>query len=132
MGFIEVIFNLKTILGTKICKKRHCSFSTWCNYFIDYQGLICIAKRLRKLVLKHRLLYFATNLGLKGNWIKEIKRDVDKMHVILPFEKEFYDKHHLLPRRSSPLMTSITSPSSISDLSLNNYMKPTLPFTSWK
>jgi lipid-A-disaccharide synthase len=33
--------------------------------------------------------YIAPNMGLKENRITDIKKDVDKMYVILPFEKHF-------------------------------------------
>ncbi len=33
----------------------------------------------------------------KENRIKAIKRDIDKMYVILPFEKDFYEKKHNFP-----------------------------------
>ena len=33
----------------------------------------------------------------KENRIKDIKRDFDKMYVILPFEKDFYEKKHHYP-----------------------------------
>jgi lipid-A-disaccharide synthase len=34
-------------------------------------------------------------MGLKENRIVDIKRDIDKMYVILPFEKRFYEDKHI-------------------------------------
>jgi lipid-A-disaccharide synthase len=57
--------------------------------FIDYPGLTCASQNgLEKSDLKH-ITFLTSNLGLEENRIKEIKRDVDKMYVILPFEKIF-------------------------------------------
>jgi lipid-A-disaccharide synthase len=49
MGFVEVLFNLKTILGNiKICK-RYCQFKPDVIIFIDYPGFnMRIAKWARK------------------------------------------------------------------------------------
>jgi lipid-A-disaccharide synthase len=84
MGFVEVLFNLKTILGNiKICKMILNSKPI----FIDYPGFnMRIAKWAKeKSIPTH--YYIAPNMGLKENRITDIKKDVDKMYVILPFEK---------------------------------------------
>jgi lipid-A-disaccharide synthase len=43
------------------------------------------------------LLHIAPNMGLEENRITDIKKDVDKMYVILPFEKTFYEDKHNFP-----------------------------------
>jgi lipid-A-disaccharide synthase len=47
----------------------------------------------------------------KENRIKAIKRDFDKMYVILPFEKDFYEKKHHFPVEfvGHPLIDAIHS-----------------------
>jgi lipid-A-disaccharide synthase len=99
MGFIEVVFNLKTILGNiKICKKDILTFQPDVIIFIDYPGFnMRIAKWAREIGLKTHYYISPQIWAWKENRIKEIKRDVDKMYVILPFEKDFYEVKHNYP-----------------------------------
>nr|WP_314897380.1 lipid-A-disaccharide synthase [uncultured Flavobacterium sp.] len=97
MGFIEVIFNLKTILNNiKICKKDILKFRPDVLIFIDYPGFnLRIAKWAKELGFKTHYYISPQIWAWKESRITEIKRDIDKMYVILPFEKKFYeDKHH--------------------------------------
>lgn len=97
MGFIEVIFNLKTILNNiKICKKDILEFKPDVLIFIDYPGFnLRIAKWAKELGMKTHYYISPQIWAWKESRITDIKRDVDKMYVILPFEKSFYeDKHH--------------------------------------
>ncbi len=97
MGFVEVIFNLKTILSNiKICKKDILEFKPDVLIFIDYPGFnMRIAKWAKALNYKTHYYISPQIWAWKENRIKAIKEDVDKMFVILPFEKSFYeDKHH--------------------------------------
>ena len=97
MGFIEVVFNLKTILGNiKICKADILKFQPDVIIFIDYPGFnMRIAKWAKEIDIKTHYYISPQIWAWKENRITEIKRDVDKMYVILPFEKDFYEtKHH--------------------------------------
>jgi lipid-A-disaccharide synthase len=97
MGFIEVLFNLKTILNNiKICKKDILEFKPDVLIFIDYPGFnLRIAKWAKELGMKTHYYISPQIWAWKESRITDIKRDVDKMYVILPFEKSFYeDKHH--------------------------------------
>ena len=96
MGFIEVIFNLKTILGNiKICKKDILTFQPDVLIFIDYPGFnMRIAKWAKALGMKTHYYISPQIWAWKESRIKEIKRDIDKMYVILPFEKKFYEEKH--------------------------------------
>ena len=97
MGFIEVVFNLKTILNNiKICKKDILNFQPDVLIFIDYPGFnLRIAKWAKELGMKTHYYISPQIWAWKESRIKDIKRDIDKMYVILPFEKSFYeDKHH--------------------------------------
>ncbi len=97
MGFIEVIFNLKTILNNiKICKKDILEFKPDVLVFIDYPGFnLRIAKWAKELGMKTHYYISPQIWAWKESRITDIKRDVDKMYVILPFEKSFYEaKHH--------------------------------------
>ncbi|MCV9931511.1 lipid-A-disaccharide synthase [Flavobacterium sp. LS1R47] len=97
MGFIEVIFNLKTILSNiSFCKKDILQFKPDVLIFIDYPGFnMRIAKWAKALNYKTHYYISPQIWAWKESRITSIKHDIDKMFVILPFEKSFYeDKHH--------------------------------------
>ncbi len=95
MGFVEVLQNIRTIFNNiKFCKKDIKSYKPDALILVDYPGF------------NLRIANFAKNIGIKvfyyispqvWAWkqsrVKKIKKCVDKMFVILPFEKEFYKKH---------------------------------------
>ena len=99
MGFLEVAQNLKTILNNiKLCKNDISEFNPDAIIFIDYPGFnMRIAKWVKQR--NWRTYYYISPQiwAWKENRIAAIKRDVDKMYVILPFEKEFYEKKHNYP-----------------------------------
>ena len=99
MGFIEVVFNLKTILNNiRFCKKDISEFKPDVLIFIDYPGFnMRIAKWAKALHYKTHYYISPQIWAWKENRIKAIKNDVDKMFVILPFEKGFYEDKHLFP-----------------------------------
>ena len=111
MGFIEVVFNLKTILNNiKICKKDIQEFQPDVVIFIDYPGFnMRIAKWAKELGMKTDYYISPQIWAWKENRITDIKRDVDKMYVILPFEKDFYEKkhHYLVEFVGHPLIDAI-------------------------
>lgn len=99
MGFVEVIFNLKTILqNIKICKKDILNFKPDLIIFIDYPGFnMRIAKWAKAQNIKTHYYISPQIWAWKENRIHAIKRDIDKMYVILPFEKTFYEERHQYP-----------------------------------
>ena len=99
MGFIEVVFNLKTILNNiKSCKTDILAFEPDVIVFIDYPGFnMRIAEWAKALGMKTHYYISPQIWAWKENRIKAIKRDVDKMYVILPFEKDFYETKHHFP-----------------------------------
>jgi lipid-A-disaccharide synthase len=97
MGFVEVLFHLKTILNNiKICKKDIADFQPDVIIFIDYPGFnLRIAKWAKGEGFKTHYYISPQIWAWKESRIADIKLDVDKMYVILPFEKDFYEgKHH--------------------------------------
>jgi lipid-A-disaccharide synthase len=128
MGFIEVIFNLKTILGNiKICKKDISDFKPDVIIFIDYPGFnMRIAKWAKEKGIKTHYYISPQIWAWKESRIKDIKRDVDKMYVILPFEKEFYEVKHNFPVSfvGHPLIDAIHNQPSINanDFRTNNQL----------
>ena len=99
MGFAEVILNLKVILGNiKFCKKDILEFKPDVLVLIDYPGFnMRIAEFAKKNGIKIHYYISPQIWAWKENRIHKIKRDVDEMYVILPFEKEFYEKKHNFP-----------------------------------
>lgn len=97
MGFVEVVFNLKTILNNiKICKNDIQQFQPDAIIFIDYPGFnMRIAKWAKQRGIPTHYYISPQIWAWKENRIAAVKRDFDHLYVILPFEKEFYEgKHH--------------------------------------
>ena len=94
MGFTEVLMNLRTIFrNMDFCKKDILEYRPDALILIDYPGFnLRIAKWARPQGL--RIIYYISPQvwAWKENRVKQIRRNVDKMLVILPFEKEFYQK----------------------------------------
>jgi lipid-A-disaccharide synthase len=96
MGFAEVLLNLKTIFrNIKICKADIDQFQPDVLIFIDYPGFnMRIAKWAKTKGYKTHYYISPQIWAWKESRIKDIKRDFDKLYVILPFEKDFYEKKH--------------------------------------
>ena len=94
MGFTEVIMNLRTIFrNMDFCKADILEYAPDALILIDYPGFnMRIAKWARRQGL--RIIYYISPQvwAWKENRVKQIRANVDKMLVILPFEKEFYRK----------------------------------------
>ena len=94
MGFIEVVKNLRTILkNLSFCKQDITAFNPDAVILVDYPGFnLRIAKWAKPA--GYKVIYFISPQvwAWKENRVKGIKKFVDKMLVILPFEKEFYKK----------------------------------------
>ncbi|MBT8385086.1 MAG: lipid-A-disaccharide synthase, partial [Bacteroidia bacterium] len=99
MGFIEVIANLRTILNNiNFCKKDLLQFKPDVLILVDYPGFnLRIAEFAKKQGFKVHYYISPQLWAWKENRIQKIKRDVDAMYVILPFEKDFYEKKHQFP-----------------------------------
>lgn len=96
MGFAEVLLNLKTIFrNIKFCKSDIENFQPNVLIYIDYPGFnMRIAKWAKTKGYKNHYYISPQIWAWKENRIKDIKRDIDKLYVILPFEKDFYEKKH--------------------------------------
>lgn len=94
MGFLEVIMHLKTILGNiKYCKKDILQFQPDVLVLIDYPGFNLRVAAWAKQQGITVVYYISPQIwAWKQNRVYKIKKVVDKMLVILPFEKEFYAK----------------------------------------
>ncbi len=96
MGFAEVIMNLRTIFkNISFCKKDIEAFQPDALIFIDYPGFnMRIAEWAKKKGIPTHYYISPQIWAWKENRIKKIKRDVDEMYVILPFEESFYGEKH--------------------------------------
>ena len=96
MGFWEVVMNLRTILrNIDFCKRDITDFQPDALIFIDYPGFnMRIAKWAKQQGIPNHYYISPQIWAWKENRIKAIKRDVDAMYVILPFEKDFYEGKH--------------------------------------
>ncbi len=97
MGFSEVIKKLPTIFkNLAFCKKDITAFKPDVLILIDYPGFnMRIAKWAHEQKIKV-VYYISPQIwAWKENRVHAIKRDVDKMLVILPFEKDFYKKFNV-------------------------------------
>ena len=95
MGFVEVVKNLKTILGNlSFCKKDILEFKPDALVLIDYPGFnLRIAKWAKKQGIKV-IYYISPQIwAWNSKRVHAIKKDVDRMITILPFEKDFYKKY---------------------------------------
>ena len=99
MGFLEVLLNLRTILkNISFCKQDIADFQPDVLIFIDYPGFnMRIAKWAKTQNFKTHYYISPQLWAWKENRIHQIKRTIDKMYVILPFEKAFYEDKHQMP-----------------------------------
>lgn len=95
MGFVEVALHLKTILSNmQFCKKDIINFQPDVVILIDYPGFnLRIAKFLHQQHIKTYYYISPQIWAWHGSRIKQIKKHVNEMFVILPFEKDFYASH---------------------------------------
>ena len=96
MGFVEVIMNLRKIFGfIKFCKNDIASFNPDVIIFIDNSGFnLRIARWAKEKGFRTNYYISPQVWASRAGRVEAIKRDVDNMFVILPFEKEFYNKYN--------------------------------------
>ena len=94
MGFAEVVKNLGTIFRNfRFCKKDIQAYQPDVVILIDYPGFnLRIAQWAKENGFK--VIYYISPQvwAWKESRVNSIKKSVDKMLVILPFEDEFYQK----------------------------------------
>ncbi|WP_299669276.1 lipid-A-disaccharide synthase [uncultured Polaribacter sp.] len=94
MGFFEVLKNLSKVLGfIKFCKKDIAEFQPDTIIFIDNSGFnLRVAKWAKEQGFRTNYYISPQVWASRAGRVQDIKRDVDTLFVILPFEKEFYKK----------------------------------------
>ena len=110
MGFVPVLLHLRTILrNMEMCKQDIAQWNPDVVILVDYPGFnLKIAKYVHSLrnqpsALSHQpspkvYYYISPKIwAWKEYRIKNIKRDVDELFSILPFEVEFFERKHHYP-----------------------------------
>lgn len=95
MGFLEVVKNLGTIWrNIRFCKQDVLAYQTDVLILVDYPGFnLRIAKWAKKQGIKVFYYISPQVWAWHSSRVHGIKASVDKMFVILPFEKAFYKKY---------------------------------------
>lgn len=95
MGFLEVALNLRTILrNIKFCKKDIENYHPDVLILVDYPGFNLRIAKFAKLLGIRVVYYISPQLwAWKEGRVETIRKYVDEILVILPFEKDFYKKH---------------------------------------
>lgn len=96
MGFAEVLMNIRTILrNMKFCKQDIIAYRPDVLILVDYPGFNL---RMAKFAAQNniRVFYYISPQvwAWKKSRVHKIKKYVERMFVILPFEKEFYTRYN--------------------------------------
>ena len=100
MGFVAVVLHARTILrGLQQCKDDIVAWRPDVVILVDYPGFnLKIARFIHSIGLCPVYYYIAPKLWAWKEWrIKALKRDVDELFSILPFEVEFFEQKHGFP-----------------------------------
>ena len=100
MGFIPVLLHLPAILGNmRMCRRDIVDWQPDCVILVDYPGFnLQIAKFLKAETSIPVYYYIAPKIwAWKEYRIKNIRRDVDELFSILPFEVKFFEQKHHYP-----------------------------------
>ena len=100
MGFIPVLLHLRTIFrNMAFCKKDIVEWAPDVVILVDYPGFnLNIAKFVKSETRIPVYYYISPKIwAWKEYRIKNIKRDVDELFSILPFEVNFFEKKHHYP-----------------------------------
>lgn len=96
MGFIPVLLHLRTIFrNMDLCKKDIVQWNPDVLILVDYPGFnLKIAEYIKAHTNIPIFYYISPKIwAWKEYRIKNIKRDVDELFSILPFEVDFFKKH---------------------------------------
>ena len=100
MGFIPVLLHLPTIMrNMKMCQQDILDWQPDVVILVDYPGFNLKIAKFVKANTKIPVYYYISPKiwAWKEYRIKNIKRDVDEMFSILPFEVDFFEKKHHYP-----------------------------------
>ena len=94
MGFVEVVQNLRTVLGNiTFCKQDILSFRPDVVVFIDYPGFnLKIAKYTHQQGFRNVYYISPQVWAWKRGRVKAMRRDLDSLCYILPLERDFFSQ----------------------------------------
>ena len=97
MGFIPVLMNLDKVLANmRLCKQDIAAWRPDVVILVDYPGFnLKIAKYVKTHLNIPVYYYISPKIWAWKEWrVKSIRRYVDRLYSILPFEVDFYARHH--------------------------------------
>lgn len=98
MGFVQVALHLRTILrGMAQCKREIAEWKPDALILVDYPGFnLKMARFAKENAICPVFYYISPKIwAWKEHRIHAIRRDVDRLFSILPFEVDFFEgKHH--------------------------------------
>lgn len=97
MGFVPVLLHLRSIFSNmSMCKKDIVAWNPDVLILVDYPGFnLSIAEYIHKNTDIPVYYYISPKIwAWKEHRIKSIKRNVDELFSILPFEIDFFEKKH--------------------------------------
>ncbi len=114
MGFIPVLLHLRTIFANmKRCKEDIVAWNPDVVILVDYPGFNLNIAKFVHAQTRIPVYYFISPKiwAWKEYRIKNIKRDVDELFSILPFEVEFFEDKHQYPIHyvGNPTMDEVTA-----------------------
>jgi lipid-A-disaccharide synthase len=110
MGFLTILLNIRTIAkNISLCKKQISDHDPDVVILIDYPGFnLRIAKYVKSLGIKVFYYISPKIWAWNESRVKKIKRDVDRMYIIFPFEVDFYRKYNVdVEYHGNPLVDEI-------------------------
>ncbi len=95
MGLFRVIFNLRKISGNlRFCKQDIVEYQPHTLILIDYSGFNLRIAKFAKPAGFRVIYYISPKVWVwDRKRVYTIKKNVDKMYVILPFEVDFYKRY---------------------------------------
>lgn len=133
MGFLEVLLNLRTILGNiSFCKKDILSYKPDALILVDYPGF---NMRIAKFAKSNNIpVYYYISPQVwawKKNRVYDIKKYVTKLYSILPFEKDFYEQYNYeVEYLGHPLLDAVSNYKSEQKASINKWKQPDRPLVA--
>ena len=101
MGFVQVVLHARTILrGLADCRRAIAEWSPDCVILVDYPGFnLKVAKWVKRHLADVPVYYYISPKiwAWKERRIHDIRRYVDRLFSILPFEVDFYEGRHHYP-----------------------------------
>jgi len=131
MGFWEVILHLKTILhNLRFCKQDIAHFNPDRIVYIDYPGFnLRVAQWAHQRGFKNHYYISPQVWAWKESRVKQMKKNLDALYVILPFEQPYFENNHQLKAHfvGHPLRDALASLEKDTDFLSRNELEDDRP-----